>query len=709
MIFKKRIPTRFLEHVSMLAAVLVITGCAGISATARPTMPPPTVPDRTSVKSPTREAATKTKVPMETPKPTPTEFPTAASTSTRTRIPTITPALTDPFALALPAFASGRLGKGAVAAMDLSPDERHLAVASHIGIYLYEADVNTGAMKEVWFQPTTRAAVSVAFSPDGRTVAAGLQGRTETEYFCDPHFGSGGILLIDTASGRVNQFLNSKYMGSPWDISFTPDGSALLYVDKNDVFNAGYIWMLGDPEPEAVADPQGDTFQMAWKMVVSPDGRWLALATGETEILVLEAGTRRVVYRLAMEAHPWTVNFSRDGQRLAAADWKGNLKIWDMGTGGETASTIIPEARQLRFSAESRLIFIRTDARIMLWDAVENQTVWSLATHSKGITASADGRRLLSYDEDALTVWDAGNGKEIRDYLLAGHEALSDPFYSADGREIVTVTNLGNIMVWDSSSRQLLRTFNVGRALFDFAIAADNRTMAVNRGDAVQIWDYRQGKPSRTYAMPEDGLREVAIAPDGGTFAASSGKNIFLSDAASGKILMRQESAGGVAFSPDGRLLAFSSADGAKIILWDIQQSAVSTTLNYGWGYGTDNLDFSPDGLHLGTAGYGPRFVWWSISDPAPQPATGIDFYWPILDLAFSPDGKTGAAASYDIQIWELSSGRRLRVMTGHACYPTRLMYSPEGGVLASGSADGTVLLWDMTAVPRDVLPMPTG
>ena len=201
MTFIKRIPSRLSMPVSMLAAVVLITGCAGFSASAGPTMPPPTVPDHTSTKPPAVKASTETDVSTETP----TELPTATSTSTRTWIPTITPARTDPFAPALPAYALGRLGKGAIAAMDLAPDERRLAVASNIGIYLYETDVSAGAMKEVWFQPTTRAAVSVAFSPDGRTVAAGFQGRTETEYFCDPHFGGGGILLLDSDSGAVIQ------------------------------------------------------------------------------------------------------------------------------------------------------------------------------------------------------------------------------------------------------------------------------------------------------------------------------------------------------------------------------------------------------------------------------------------------------------------------------------------------------------------------
>jgi WD40 repeat protein len=710
---RPRISLRVSVYSPALLFAALLSCCAGLTPAATPAPSPSlTSAVHSSTKTPL-PTATKTTLISTTMRTTaPATALTPMVTPSRTRIPTTTPAMEDPFAPSLPAYALGRLGKGRVMAMDVSPNERYLAVASGIGIYLYETNSADGTLKEVWFKPTTRQAVSVAFAPDGRSLAAGLQGQTDGDYYCNPHLGAGGIVLLETDSSDVIKILAVRMRGSPVQLVFSPDGTTVGYIDSSGGDDTGYLWNINDSKPQEIPPIQDEYLETMLGLAFSPDGNRLAYGfykntnppDAGTEIRVLDRKTQQTVFRFGtFDSGLRAIIFSPDSRRLAASDADGRIRVWDMQTGEEVASAVIPNVKQLRFSTDNQQIFVRTDTRILLWDLTADRSVWSLVTHSKGITASADGRRLLSYDENALTVWNGSDGKEIRDYLLSGHEAVYDPVYSQDGREIITVTSLGNIMVWDASTRRLLRAFNVGRERFEFAAAPDSRTLAVLQDNTVQIWDYVQGKPVRTQSIPDKKLYRAAFSPEDNILAVASLENVYLMDSLTGETLMHHEGKPGLAFSPDGRILAFISSDGSQIVLWDVHQDLAAGALNYNWPYGSSELVFSPNGQYLGSAGFGPGVHWWSISDPQARPSPKVDSSWPHLSVAFSPDGKTGAVSSYDILIWELSSSRQTHALSGHTCWSTRVVYSTDGSVLVSGSEDGTVLLWDMTAVLKDV------
>ena len=85
----------------------------------------------------------------------------------------------------------------------------------------------------------------------------------------------------------------------------------------------------------------------------------------------------------------------------------------------------------------------------------------------------------------------------------------------------------------------------------------------------------------------------------------------------------------------------------------------------------------------------------WDPATGAEQAAlTGHD--GPVTAVAFSPDGRRLASASWDgtVRLWDPATGAEQAALTGHDGPVTAVAFSPDGRRLASASDDGTVRLW---------------
>jgi len=158
-----------------------------------------------------------------------------------------------------------------------------------------------------------------------------------------------------------------------------------------------------------------------------------------------------------------------------------------------------------------------------------------------------------------------------------------------------------------------------------------------------------------------------------------------------------------LAYRPDGKLLA--AAGYREVLLIDPITGDVAGKLA-GQAGDVTALAFSRDGLQLavaagspGTAGEVRIYKSAAGALPAGAPVQTIAAHKDaILDLTFSPDGKTLATCGYDrlVKLWDAETGRLVRELKDHSDAVYGVAFSPDGALLASGSADRAVKVWQV-------------
>jgi WD40 repeat protein len=306
------------------------------------------------------------------------------------------------------------------------------------------------------------------------------------------------------------------------------------------------------------------------------------------------------------------------------------------------------------------------------------------------------------------------NATQIEPFLtLSGHNApVIVVEYSPDGSLIASGSEDATVRIWNSSDGSLVHEL-IGHLeiVNDLSFSPDGTILASASNDgSIRFWDVDDGNLIRTIDPLIDRVYNVEFSPDGNLLAIS-GQNCFieLRHVNSGifrrslpqpKCVERYQgmvSSWGIDFTSDGEEIITGDGRpccGGSIQRWEVGEY-VPPTLLEGYQLRTRDLDISPDDSTLTAAFIGSSVFWLMDAENGSLLETFTGHTYRVNSVVFSPDGEMIASGSRDktIGLWNLDGALIHRLET-HTDAINSIAFSPNGEALASASDDKTVILW---------------
>ena len=550
----------------------------------------------------------------------------------------------------LPEGAKMRLGKGWIVDMKYSPDGTRLAVASSIGIWLYD----TETYKEVALLSGHTAPVKrIAFNSNGSVVASWSSDRTARVWSAK------SAEHLRTLCVRGHQYGRG---------AISADGSVLacqfgLTAD---------LWDVQKGELKGVVKELG----RATGLAISADGSFIACGNSDGTVHLWNAESGKKLHSLAGHKDEVRIMaFSSVGSVLASGSFDRTVRLWNTKTGDHLGPH-----------------FECTDH------------IASLAFDPKGETLAIG---LVNDDVELWKIRDMWGFKKVHKLQrrLTGHGGpVGCLTFHPNGRTLASSSSDGSIHLWNTKTGAHQHTINGHAYGAHSLVYSPDGSVIVSAGwygdEKVYLWDAVTGTHLHAFAPRTEGVERIVFSPDGRMIASAGGnrdKNVQLWDPKTGRLLRtltgHTEEVTCAAFSPDGKTLASGSRDN-KIRLWDAVTGEYQNQLT-GHVHNIYSAAFSPNGVTLASGSGSGKVRLWNLSTgefkPLPSGHSSL-----VHSVAFDREGRLLASAGRkQISLWDAVTGECHRTLTARGDRIEKIVLSPGGGFLASWHGPKTVRIWE--------------
>ncbi len=609
----------------------------------------------------------------------------------------------------IPDEASARIGKGKIHQIIYSPDDTMLAVATGIGIWLYDAQTGDEIDLLVGHTEPVRA---VAFTRDGTKLASGSEDET--------------IRLWDVPN-RSHLRTLTGHTSTIRSLAFSPDGNTLVSGSSD---RSARLWDV------ATGTEKQQTLQIhsmgISSVAFNNSGTRLAVGSSDDTIRLyaIPGYTREHTITANIEG-VYDLTFSPT-EDIIAAGGNNTIRLWNINTGRQMFSykahthyietlTFSKDGKKMVSGSRDGTIRVGSAKSLLTTKLYREQSGWITT-----IALNSDGTRFVSGSTDGtLLEWNGlltSNQGQVR--TLARHGDFGDTLvYASNGNVIASGSNGGDIYLWQFDNGKYQMKVFTGHTddVSGVAFSPDGKLLVSGSHDrTMRVWDVETGFNLHTFVRSIGYITDVAFSPNGEMVAYVSqfqGSTIGIYDAKLGEQinvfdawtlpplsaspwpiflpLNHTRSVSNIEFSPDSKTIATCSYDDT-VRLWDVETGKHKHVFR-GHTDTVYDIAYSPDGKTIASGSADMTIRLWDIpSGTILRTLTGHTNV--VRTVTFSPDGRTLASGGWDdvVNLWDVGTGTQLRTITGHTASVNAVAFHPDGHTLASNSSDGTILLWDI-------------